>query len=119
MNPLTALPPRVRQAFYVVAASVGLFLGACQVYDAHTLFGGAVDVDKALQVLGYVSVALGLTAASNLPSYEDVAEGDAAPPQIDGRDNWIAPDDRGEITLVGVLVVVLVVAVIFAITRAL
>jgi hypothetical protein len=107
MNPLTALPPRVRQAFYVVAASVGLFLGACQVYDAETLFGGAVDVDKALQVLGYVSVALGLTAASNLPSYEDVAEGDAAPP------------DHGEITLVGVLIVVLVVAVIFVVTRAL
>lgn len=78
MNPLTALSPKVRRAFYVTAAFVGLFLGGCQVYGAETF--GPVDVSKALEVLGYISVALGLTAAANTPSYVDVVEGDAEPP---------------------------------------
>ncbi len=106
MNPLTALPPKARQVFYVAAAFVGLFLGACQVYDAETLFGGAVDVSKALEVLGYVSGVLGLTAAANMPSAEDVIEGDAP-----------APDQRGEVGLLGVLVILAIVAVIIAIAR--
>lgn len=102
MNPLTALPPRVRQVFYVVAAFVGLFLGACQAYDADTLFG-AVDVDKALQVLGYVSGVLGLTAAANMPSAEDVIEGDAPPPDDLGH------LDVGQAVLIALLVVLLLV----------
>lgn len=74
MNPLSALPPKVRQVCYLIAAIVGLVLGACQVYGTETL--GPVDVSKALEVLGYLSIALGLTAASNMPSVEDVAEGE-------------------------------------------
>lgn len=101
-NPLTALPPRVRQGFYVIAAFVGLFLGACQVYGAEEL--GPLDVSKALEVLGYLSVALGLTAAANVPSYQDVADGEVPP-----------PDERGAVDVAQALLVVLLVLVILVV----
>lgn len=74
-NPLASIPPQVRRWLYVAYALIGLFFGACQVAGADTVFGA--DVTTCLAVLAYVGTALGLTAASNMPSYEDVVEGDA------------------------------------------
>jgi len=76
-NPLSSIPPQVRRWLYVIYALVGLLLGACQVAGADTIFGA--DVTTCLAVLAYVGTALGLTAASNMPSYEDVVEGDDTP----------------------------------------
>lgn len=78
-NPLTAIPPKVRQWLYLGYAVAGLLLGAVQVYGADTIFG--LELVKLLGVLAYVGVALGFTAASNLPSYDDVVDGDLPPPQ--------------------------------------
>lgn len=90
-NPLTTIPPKVRQGLYLAYALVGLVLGGFQVAGLETI--GDAKVVTCLAVLAYVGTALGFTAASNMPSYTDVAEGDAAP-----------PDERGASDLVTVAV---------------
>ena len=95
MNPLQSIPPVVRKWAYLVYALVGLVLGGLQVYGVANL--GALDVSKSLEVLAYIGIPLGFTAASNLPSYEDVVEGDAAPPR----------DQLGVMSLERVLVIVI------------
>lgn len=99
-NPFAMIPPKARQWLYLAYALIGLVLGGVQVYGLSHL--GSLDVGKALEVLAYVGIPLGFTAASNMPSYEDVAEGDAAPPH----------DDRGAADAVTVLVVVVLVLLV-------
>ena len=91
-NPLTSLPPRVRQGLYLLYALAGVALAVLPIYD--------VDVAREAQVLVILGAAFGLTAASNVPSYTDVVEGDAAPPE------------RGAIDAVTALVVVVLVVVL-------
>lgn len=98
MNPFTSIPPKVRQGIYLCYAVVGLILGALQVYGTEQV--GSLDVSKCLEVLAYIGVPLGFTAASNVPSYEDVADGDAPPPE------------RGASALEVALVVLVVVAIL-------
>lgn len=63
MNPLTQiLPAAARKYLYAAFALAGLVVGALAI--------GGVDVRQAPDVLAYIGIALGLTAASNTPSVE-------------------------------------------------
>lgn len=69
MNPLTdILPAKWRGYVYTTYALVGVSLGGCQVgYVA----GGDATPDwltRALAVFAYVGVAIGATAAANVPA---------------------------------------------------
>lgn len=60
MNLLTdVVPAHVRKYLYALFALAGIIVGACQI--------AGVDVGKVPEVLAYVGIALGLTAASNTP----------------------------------------------------
>jgi hypothetical protein len=72
-NPLAALPAKVRQFLYLAYAFAAAVLGGLEVADVERI--GTADVTKILAVLAYAGAALGLTAASNMPSVEDVTEG--------------------------------------------
>ena len=105
MNPLTNIPPQVRNGLYVVSALLGLALGATQVGYQAAEAGFPTWLKVALSVYVFVAGVLGLTASANTPSYVDVVEGDAEPP--------VVPNDRGATDIVTALVVVfLVVAVL-------
>lgn len=78
MNPLTALPPQVRTAFYWLYATVGVVLGGFQIAGATEILGA--DLTTTMAVFAYVGTALAVTAGSNVPSYADVVEGDVPPP---------------------------------------
>lgn len=78
-NPLQQIPPAVRSSLYIVSALVGLALGATQVGYQAAEAGFPTWLKVALSVYAFLAGALGLTAASNMPSYEDVVEGDADP----------------------------------------
>lgn len=82
MNPLNDHPGARKVAYYVqfVVAGVLLLLGVG--------FGAAeADIPTWYVVAAAVANAawayLGLTAAQNVPSYKDVDEGDAEPPELD------------------------------------
>lgn len=90
MNPLTSIPPRVRQVLYVLYALAGLALAVLPLYD--------VDVSREAQVLVIIGTAFGLTAASNMPTFKDVVEGDVEPPV-----------ERGATDAVTILVIVFLV----------
>lgn len=63
MNPLTdVIPAKVRKYIYALFALAGIVVGALAV--------AGQDVGKAPDVLAYLSIALGLTAASNTPEAE-------------------------------------------------
>lgn len=79
MNPLTNISPRVRSALYLASFLVGIGLGATQVGYQSADAGFPVWLKVALSVYAFLAGALGLTAAANTPSYEDVANGDAKP----------------------------------------
>lgn len=76
-NPFTDYP-RVRRAAYLAYSLVALILGALQVYGTEHV--GELDVSKLLEVMAYLGLVLGFTAASNVPSYKDVVTGDVDPP---------------------------------------
>ena len=60
-NPLTdIIPAKARKYVYAVFALAGIVIGALAI--------AGVDVGKAPDVLAYVGIALGLTAASNTPA---------------------------------------------------
>jgi hypothetical protein len=62
LNPLAMLPAKVRAAIYLGFILAGIALGALQVwFDPDPWW-----LTRALKVLGYLTVALGLTAVSNL-----------------------------------------------------
>lgn len=64
MNPLTdIIPARYRRYVYAVYALAGLVVGALAV--------AGVDVGSAPDVLAYLGIGLGVTAASNVPGDED------------------------------------------------
>lgn len=58
MNPLSQIPPKVRQYVYLAFTVAGIALGALAV--------AGVDTGKAGDVLAYLGAALGITAASNV-----------------------------------------------------
>lgn len=64
MNPLQQIPLTARKYLYLAYALVGLVLGGFQVYGTQQL--GALDIGKALEVLAYIGIPFGFTAASNL-----------------------------------------------------
>lgn len=82
MNPLNDYPRARRVAYYVqfvVAGAVlliGLGYGAAEA-EVPTWYTVLAAVTSGLWAY------LGLTAAHNVPSYRDVVEGDAAPPDED------------------------------------
>lgn len=96
MNPLVgALTPQLRKWLYALYALAGLVVGVLAAAD--------VDVQKAPDVLAYLGVALGLTAASNVPT-PDTDEPGGDP-------------EGGEVGIVGVILVVLVVLLVVGILR--
>jgi len=68
-NPFTQIPASARKWLYLAYGVVGLVLGALQVADVENVAG--LSTDKALQVLAYVGLALGFTAASNISTIRD------------------------------------------------
>lgn len=63
MNPLTdIIPARFRQYIYAAFALAGIVVGALAV--------AGVDVGKAPDVIAYLGIALGLTAAANTNDVE-------------------------------------------------
>lgn len=106
MNPLTAMPPKVRSAVYWVYAVVGIAFGALQVYQVETLWGESLV--KIMAVYAYLGTALAITAGSNMPSAQDVADGDAPMPAPE-------PDERGRISpTVALLALIAVLVFIIA-----
>lgn len=60
-NPLTdIIPAKARKYIYALFALAGVVIGALAI--------AGVDVGKAPDVLAYIGIALGLTAASNTPA---------------------------------------------------
>jgi len=102
MNPLSDHPQARRIAYYV-AFLVGIGLGALQVGFQAAEMGFPTWLKVALSVYAFLAAGLGLTAAQNMPSYEDVAEGQARPPR----------PERGESLLYIVLVVLVILAAIW------
>lgn len=58
-NPLTVIPAKFRKYVYAAFALAGIVVGALAV--------AGVDVGKAPDVITYLGIAFGLTAASNTP----------------------------------------------------
>lgn len=103
MNPLTSLPPKVRNAFYWCYAVAGLTFGGLQVAQVDSL--GGWPLVRIMAVYAYLGTALAVTAGSNVPSYADVVEGEVPP-----------PDERGQVgnVVVIALAVIGVLAIIWA-----
>lgn len=84
MNPLDSLP-RVRAALYLVQWVVN---GALTLAGGYFVLAGVGVDDLPRWYVITVGMApllwtyLGITAQANTPSYEDVVEGDAPPPEV-------------------------------------
>lgn len=78
MNPLTGiLSPAARKTLYALYGLVGLCVGGIQAWCASTAADQPSWLNGAVAVLAYVGVALGFTAASNVPTPDtDEAGGD-------------------------------------------
>lgn len=68
MNPLTALPAKVRKAIYAFYAALGIAFGATQVGYATANVDQPLWLLVAFGVFAYLGTALGLVAASNVTS---------------------------------------------------
>lgn len=66
MNPLTYIPAKYRAIFYALYTVVGLALGGISVYDASINAAQPAWLIGSLAVFGYVGVATGATALSNV-----------------------------------------------------
>ena len=64
-NPLTFFSPTVRKVVYVTYAVLAVLFGATQVGYASADVAQPVFLDVAFDVLGYLGLVLGLTAAAN------------------------------------------------------
>lgn len=71
MNPLTALPTRVRKWIYVFYATLGITFGATQVGFATAGQDQPTGLLVAFGVFGYLGTALGLVAAANTAPVDD------------------------------------------------
>lgn len=105
MTILTTIPPHVRSSLYLASALVGLGLGAAQVGYQAAEAGFPTWLKVALSVYAFLAGALGLTAASNTPSYQDVVEGDVPPPDERGASDFV--------TVVVVLAIVVLAVLLF------
>lgn len=65
MNPLTALPAKVRKGIYAFYAALGISFGAVQVGYATANVNQPLWLLVAFGVFGYLGTALGLVAAAN------------------------------------------------------
>ena len=104
MNALTTIPPNVRSALYWISFVVGIGLGATQVGYQSAEAGFPVWLKVSLSVYAFLAATLGLTAASNTPSYTDVVEGDAKPPREVGASDLVV------LAAVGLLALVILIA---------
>lgn len=105
MNPLTGLfSPATRKALYVVFALAGIVVGAVMAWCGATDTAQPDWVDGATAVLTYVGAALGLTAASNVPT-PDTEE----PGGTEGHSDLV--------TVLVVAVLVLIVLMLFGVIR--
>lgn len=71
MNPLTALPTKVRKWIYVGYATLGIAFGATQVGFATANVDQPTWLLVAFGVFGYLGTALGLVAAANTQPVSD------------------------------------------------
>jgi hypothetical protein len=93
MNLLTDIPPNVRLAAYLTAWLTGtLSQGTAVVWAAVAAASPDVSMPMWLVItaaaLGFITSQLNLLARANVPSYEDVVDGEAAPPDERGAANW-------------------------------
>lgn len=87
MNPLTSIPPKVRTALYWVGYVVGVVgQGIAVVWAAIAAAQPDVTMPLGLVitsgVIGLLQTQLNLLAGSNVPSYQDVVDGEAPPPAV-------------------------------------
>jgi hypothetical protein len=103
VNPLSEYP-QVRKAAYIFQWAVNLILGILGIVFLNTYDEMPEWFIIAGLVFNFIWSYTGLTAQQNMPSYEDVVEGDVPPPQPEGGAvNWLAV----------VLVLVAIILVIF------
>lgn len=85
MNPLTNIPPKIRLILYWCGYMVGVVgQGTTIVWGAIAAASPAVTMPLGLviasAVLGLLQTQLNLLSGSNVPSYQDVVDGDVPPP---------------------------------------
>lgn len=115
MNPLTTIPPNIRTALYWVGYVVGVIgQGITIVWAAIAASSPDVAMPLGLMiasaVIGLLQTQLNLLAGSNVPSYYDVVEGQAAPvlPPHDQR----GAVDVGTAIVVAILVLLVLIVVV-------
>lgn len=98
MNPLVGIfSPAVRKALYALYGAAALFSGAVAAYSAASEAHQPSWLDGANAVLVYVGAALGLTAASNVPTPDTDEPG----------------GDGGEVGILLVILIAVAVAIAF------
>lgn len=89
MNPLTALPAKVRRSIYAFYATLGVSFGAVQVGFATADVSQPTWLLVAFGVFGYLGTALGLVAAANtidVQSFSKAVTDNAVAAERLGRD---------------------------------
>lgn len=81
-NPFTMIPDQVRKYLYIAFAAGAAFLGVCNIVEVESIL--SVTVDKWNEVLAYLSLVFGVTAASNVQVAPKTPDETGA---IDG--NWL------------------------------
>jgi hypothetical protein len=106
VNPLNEYP-KVRKAAYIFQWAVNLVLGVLGIVFLNTYDEVPEWFIIAGLVFNFIWSYTGLTAQQNMPSYENVVEGDAPPPPPEDLD-----DQRGLTTSELCLIVIAAVVVI-------
>jgi hypothetical protein len=102
-NPLSGvLTPQIRKWLYTLHGLASLVVGAVLAWCAASADAAQPDwVDQAMAVLTYTGLALGLTAASNVPTPDTDEPG----------------GDGGEVGIVGLLLIIVLVLLVVGLVR--